>query len=164
MSNEIYRQRAERLLAALVGAYVPTGTFDYEEFRRRLKPEHEGNIRIHEQLTHALADAPITNACRSYIINRALRAYSGGLPPLALTPIDTLGIDMEKGEYGIFDPALAKESERTAFRYIESTSCNIPIIAEVPIDKILDLVLDSPMHKRLEAWRVEFKEKYGEEP
>lgn len=78
-------------------------------------PEYKD--RLEERANEILQRPKITQQFRTYIVSQLLTEFQMGM---ALSPEykmrEYAGIDLEKGEYGIFDPRQAKQFEKKVLR------------------------------------------------
>ncbi len=121
------------------------------DFSRKSMPEQElyGGLKKAEVL---LQQSPITDSFREHLLDSIHFQADTETARLPLSGLfGECGIDIGKKEWGIFDPAKAKEIEAKAIRENNPNPYLEPDLAEIH-------------NKMMDRWIAEFREKYGEDP
>ena len=112
-------------------------------------------LRVMEKITDILSGAPVTNAYKAYIIDE-MRKYTESPMLRVMMDLDDFSIltsiDLQKENYGVFDPKTAKDAERTALR----------VHCQVTTSRIFGRRAEDMI--AIENWGHEYIDRYKEDP
>jgi len=114
-------------------------------------PEYKD--RLKQKADEVLGRARITPQFRQYIVSHLLSQFQLGMAPSVEYWPEQMGIDLEKGEYGIFNPQNAKEIERTVLRGMLTHEDELSMIFATGVAGI-----------NLDEWEREFRKLHKEKP
>lgn len=118
----------------------------------RKTPEYQD--RLEERGNEILSRARITPQFRHYIISQLLIQFKLGLSPgLEYNLKEYAGVDLDKGEYGIFDPKKAKGLEEEFLKKIIADKDELSAMAAIDIAGI-----------NLDEWEKSFRDLHREKP
>lgn len=114
-------------------------------------PEYKD--RLEQKANEVLGRARITPQFRQYIASQLLSQFQLGMGPSPKYWVEQVGIDLERGEYGIFNPQKVKGIEKTVLRGMLTHEDDLSMMFATGVAGI-----------NLDEWKREFTKLHKEKP